>query len=389
MNVLPGTKPVSRAAVIADAPYRVMVVDDSAIVRGLINRMLEGDPSIAIAASVGNGATAVAQFERDRAIDVVVLDIEMPVMDGLEALQRLLALDPCVQVVMASTLTQRNAEVSLKALQAGAADYVPKPSTQRLSSAQEFARELVAKVKALGARRRQIDREAGRSRGIVPPATSPVRPSGRTTSPARLPITLQPAAGSRPDVIAIGCSTGGPQALQTLFAGLRSGALMQPILITQHMPAMFTTILAEHLQKQSGRPCAEAVDGTPLVPGQIVLARGDWHMRVESRGAQGAIVRCNQEPPENFCRPAVDPMLRSVAQVFGSRALAVILTGMGSDGLEGGRAVVAAGGTLFAQDEATSVVWGMPGAVASAGLCTAVLPLADLAPAILKRATGG
>lgn len=366
-----------------------MVVDDSAVVRGLIIRMLEAEPAIAIAASVGNGAAAVAQFERDRSIDVIVLDIEMPVMDGLEALQRLLALEPCAQVVMASTLTQRNAEVSLKALQAGAADYVPKPSTQRLSGAQDFARELVAKVKALGARRRRIDREAGRCRGAAAAAPAPVRPREKAASQARPAITLRPAAGGRPDVIAIGCSTGGPQALQTLFAGLRNGALAQPILITQHMPAMFTTILAEHLQKQSGRPCSEATDGAPLVPGQIVLARGDWHLRVESRGAQGAVVRCGQEPPENFCRPAVDPMLRSVAQVFGSRALAVILTGMGSDGLDGGRAVIAAGGTLIAQDEASSVVWGMPGAVASAGLCTAVLPLGELAPAILKRAAGG
>jgi two-component system chemotaxis response regulator CheB len=366
-----------------------MVVDDSAIVRGLIIRMLEGEPSIAIAASVGNGAAAVAQFERDRSIDVIVLDIEMPVMDGLEALQRLVALEPCVQVVMASTLTQRNAEVSLKALQAGAADYVPKPTTQRLSGAQDFARELVAKVKVLGARRRQIDRETGRRRGVTPAAVSSLRSAPKAPAPARPAIALRPATGARPDVIAIGCSTGGPQALQTLFAGLRAGGLAQPILITQHMPAMFTTILADHLQKQSGRPCSEATDGTPLVPGQIVVARGDWHMRVESRGAHAHVVRCSQEPPENFCRPAVDPMLRSVAQVYGSRVLAVILTGMGSDGLDGGRAVVAAGGTLLAQDEATSVVWGMPGAVATAGLCTAVLPLGELAAAILKRAAGG
>lgn len=366
-----------------------MVADDSAIVRGLIIRMLEGEPSIAIAASVGNGAAAVAQFGRDRSIDVIVLDIEMPVMDGLQALTRLLAIDPCVQVVMASTLTQRNAEVSLKALQAGAADYVPKPSTQRLSGAQDFARELVTKVKALGARRRRMDRETGRGRKAPVAVPAPQRRDEKAAAPVRAAIALRQAGSVRPDVIAIGCSTGGPQALQTLFAGLRAGRLAQPILITQHMPAMFTTILAEHLQKQSGRACVEATDGTPLVPGQIVLARGDWHMRVESRGAQGAVVRCDQEPPENFCRPAVDPMLRSVAQVYGGRALAVILTGMGSDGLDGGRALVAAGGTLFAQDEASSVVWGMPGAVATAGLCAAVLPLNELAPAILKRVAGG
>ena len=194
-------------------------------------------------------------------------------------------------------------------------------------------------------------------------------------------IPLRKAHVEYPDVIAIGSSTGGPQALFTLLAGL--GGLKQPILITQHMPPTFTTILAEHISKVTGREAAEAKDGEVILPGRIYVAPGDFHMTVEVHNNQKTL-RIAKSPPENFCRPAVDPMLRSLVQVYGAKILCVILTGMGADGLRGAQALVASGGTVLAQDEATSVVWGMPGAVAAAGICSAVLPLPALAPAIMR-----
>jgi two-component system chemotaxis response regulator CheB len=352
----------------------VLVVDDSAVIRGLMRRMLEEDPAVAVVDSASNGELAVKGLAR-QAIDVVVLDIEMPVMDGLTAIPKLLEVDPEVRIIMASTLTLRNAEVSLKALAAGASDYVAKPtSTQEIAGAAAFKRELVEKVKCLGAMRR-----GRRPPGKAVPAAKPA--PGREERPA---IALRTPSLLKPHVIAIGSSTGGPQALFTLLKGVKS-EIKLPIVITQHMPATFTTILAEHIQRESGWPCAEAKDGEALAPGRIFLAPGNYHMVVERAGVQ-QVLRLNQDPPENFCRPAVDPMLRSVAKVFGGRTLAVILTGMGADGLEGGKAVVEAGGAVVAQDEKTSVVWGMPGAVATAGICSAVLPIGEIAPYIAKIA---
>lgn len=372
-------------------PYRVMVVDDSAVVRGLITRMLEEDANITVAASVGNGQMALNALER-QPIDVVVLDIEMPVMDGLTALPKLLQHDPDLQVIMASTLTLKNADISLRALEAGAADYIPKPtSTRDMTGGQDFKHVLVEKVKALGARRR-----SGR-RGSAPAAAGAARPAAlppRPTAPApRQPVPIHPpgpvvlrqAATEVPEVIAIGSSTGGPQALFAVLGAIKAGSIKQPILITQHMPATFTTILAEHISRISGWEAAEGKDGEVIRPNRIYIAPGDFHMVVEVKGVD-KVIRLNKNPPENFCRPAVDPMLRSIAAAWGRRVLTVILTGMGSDGTKGGQAIVAAGGTVIAQDEASSVVWGMPGAAAMAGICSAVLPLPEIAPYILKMA---
>lgn len=366
---------------------RVMVVDDSAVVRGLITRMLEEDPAIAVVASVGNGQMALSALER-QAIDVAVLDVEMPVMDGLTALPRMLQIAPGLQVIMASTLTRRNADISLKALQAGAADYIPKPTSSRdiTGGSGDFRRELVEKVQALGGAKRRGSRREDRpvaARAPRPAADLAPRP-GRLTKPAA-PLQLCPASAEVPEAIAIGSSTGGPQALFTVLGAIRAGSIRQPILITQHMPATFTTILAEHISRISGWEAAEGKDGEVVRGGRIYIAPGDFHMVVEPRGAD-RIIRLNKNPPENFCRPSVDPMLRSMAAIWGRRVLACILTGMGADGLRGGEAVVAAGGTVIAQDEATSVVWGMPGAVAQAGICSAVLPLPEIAPCILKFA---
>lgn len=372
----------------ASDKINVMVVDDSAVVRGLIVRMLESDPAIHVAASVGNGQMAINSLQRQD-IDVVVLDIEMPVMDGLTALPKLLQIDPSLKVIMASTLTLRNAEISIRALEAGAADYVPKPSSARdISAGDEFKRDLTDKVRSLGNARRQA--KPGRPAVARPAAPAPVaRPTAPTAKPsAHGPIVLRQPGKSKPDILAIGSSTGGPQALFALLKDLRNGQLKLPVVITQHMPPTFTTILADHINRMTGWPCKEAQEGDVVTAGQILLAPGDFHMLIESKGVQ-KVVRLTKDAPENFCRPAVDPMFRSVAKAFGDRVLAVVLTGMGSDGAKGGKVIVEGGGTVLAQDEASSVVWGMPGAAATSGICSAVLPLRELGSYITKFANRG
>lgn len=356
---------------------RVMVVDDSVVVRGLIVRALESDPRIEIVGSVGNGQLAVVRLARHPA-DVVVLDIEMPVMDGLTALPKLLAVDRKLKVLMASTLTLRNAEISMKALQLGAADYIPKPTAVReISGGDEFKRSLVEKVMSLGQARLAQERRA--------PALSVAAPG----APSLLsgPVALRRPGTVIPDILAVGSSTGGPQALLTLFAALKD-KIELPVLLTQHMPPTFTKILAQHIVKTTNWRACEAEDGMAVEPGRVHVAPGDYHMCV-AQTANGKVLRLNQKAPENFCRPAVDVMLRSVAKVYGAKSLVVILTGMGSDGLAGARPIIEAGATVIAQDEETSVVWGMPGAVAKDGLCSAVLPLDDLPSAIQRLSTGG
>jgi two-component system chemotaxis response regulator CheB len=346
---------------------RVMVVDDSAVVRGLISRQLNAESGIGVVATAANGELALAELAR-REVDVVVLDIEMPVMDGLTALGEIVARYPAVRVVMASTLTRRNAEISLKALHLGASDYVAKPETG-LGAAEEFRQELTAKIRALAARR--------------PPA-APVRAVSQT-APAAAPAAPARSPRTRPGVILIGASTGGPPALLKLFAALR-GAVEQPILLTQHMPPTFTALLAEQLTRAGERPCAEARDGDRIKPGHCYVAPGGWHMIVAREGAM-PVLRLNQDPPENFCRPAVDPLFRTAARVFGSGALGVILTGMGSDGALGCEALARAGGHFIVQDEASSVVWGMPGAAAATGLAGGVVPLDQIGPWV-RRVSG-
>jgi two-component system, chemotaxis family, protein-glutamate methylesterase/glutaminase len=354
------------------AQVRVMVCDDSVAIRGAIVRMLESDPAIRVVARVANGKLAVDELARTQ-VDVVVLDIEMPVLDGLAALPLLLRADPDLRIIMASTLTTRGADVAMRALRLGAADYVPKPSSIGVAGDDTFRRDLIEKVKGLARLRR---RTASLTVG-APTVASPIGATPLATRAAPPPLRLRPAATLPARLLAIGSSTGGPQALFTLVQAL-GDTLSVPVVLTQHMPRTFTPILAEHITKLHGMPCAEAKHNEMLEPGRIYLAPGDRHLLIE-RTAGGLQARLTEDPPENFCRPSVDPMLRSATAACDGRVLVAMLTGMGHDGLAGTRCVIEAGGTAIAQDEATSVVWGMPGAVAQAGLCAAVLPLPEIA----------
>ncbi|MCC9624160.1 response regulator [Thalassospira sp. MA62] len=566
------------------SPYKVLIVDDSAIVRGLVTRMMAEDAEIEVVGSVNNGEEALAVMAKG-GIEVVVLDIEMPVMDGLTALPKLLEIDPTVRVIMASTLTKRNADISFQAMTLGAVDYIPKPSSSKdLNVGEGFRAELIDKVKAWAEQRRKMieadqqtataaieaaaeadqapkpdaaaenpaetddspasgpseasgegdanapyraqmaiehqqlqksgriqrkrftaelrprpmqqhrpqhpmqmrqqpqhppSAEAAKPASPTPSATNapsgaepmtsalaghpapttpgtaarshgaprdpgrlirdaalamggaakssaakagapaakaaasarapaaraplPPRPNAPAPKPKRTParniaapaaaaprqsgggVSLLPEKRLNVEAIAIGSSTGGPQALFEVLRGLNG--VRQPIFITQHMPATFTTILAEHITRLTGMKCQEGQNGMQIIGGQVYLAPGDYHMTVEGRG-NARQIKLNQNPPENFCRPSVDPMLRSLVDSYGGNILTAILTGMGQDGMLGGRNVVGAGGMVIAQDEQTSVVWGMPGAAAHAGICSAVLPVGGIA-AYIKKFAGG
>jgi two-component system, chemotaxis family, protein-glutamate methylesterase/glutaminase len=373
---------------------RIMIADDSAVIRGLLARTLEGQPDFQVVASVSNGEMAVATLAR-QPVDVIVLDIEMPVMDGLTALPKLLAADKNVKIIMVSTLTVKNAEISMKALQLGATDYLGKPtSVQDMQGADQFRRDLVEKVRVLGLAAIKAGAGAGRvARVPIAPrpqiATTIVNVTGANGKIPRAPFAAEGGFKLRaepiqvPDIIAIGSSTGGPQALFDVIPHLQG--LAQPVVLTQHMPPTFTTILAQHITKNCGVDCKEAAEGDIVRGGKFYLAPGDFHMLLSGR-PDAPVINLQKGPHENFCRPAVDPMLRSLIPIYGKKILVVILTGMGQDGWLGADSVVKAGGAVVAQDEKTSVVWGMPGAVANAGLCTSVLPVKEIGPYIRQIA---
>ena len=373
-----------------------MVVDDSVVIRGLISRWIAAEPDMVVAASLRTGLDAVNQIERVNP-DVAVLDIEMPELDGISALPQLLAKKRNLIVIMASTLTRRNAEISFKALSLGASDYIPKPeSTREAAAAEIFHRDLIQRIRQFGAK---VRRAAPASPNLAvtghPAASPPLAPvqdrPRELRSPqvavVQPPLTRRPFSSQAPRALLIGSSTGGPQALMTLVSEIGAVIDRFPVLITQHMPPTFTTILAEHLARTSRRPAHEAVDGEIVKAGQIYLAPGGRHMRVARRGAEIAIA-LDDGPPINFCKPAVDPLFTSAIEAWQGGILAVVLTGMGSDGMRGGKEIVAAGGSVIAQDEATSVVWGMPGAVANAGICAAILPLGQIAPKLVRLFSG-
>ncbi len=365
----------------------MMVVDDSVVIRGLISRWISSEPDMVVAVSLRTGLDAVNQVERVNP-DVAVLDIEMPELDGISALPLLLAKKRNLIIIMASTLTRRNAEISFKALSLGAADYIPKPeSTREPAAAETFRHDLIQKIRHLGAKvRRAVPASA--SPPLAPVLDRVREPASRPApAPVANPQLRRAFSPQPPRALLIGSSTGGPQALMTLVGEIGAVIDRFPVLITQHMPPTFTTILAEHLARASRRPAHEAIDGEIVKAGRIYLAPGGRHMRVVRQGAD-AVIALDDGPPVNFCKPAVDPLFTSAIDVWQGGVLALVLTGMGSDGMRGGKEIVAAGGSVIAQDEATSVVWGMPGAAANAGICAAVLPLGQIAPKLVRLFSG-
>ncbi|MEZ0494479.1 chemotaxis response regulator protein-glutamate methylesterase [Kineococcus sp. TBRC 1896] len=345
-------------------------MDDSVVVRRIVTDVLASDPAIEVVGTAPNGKIALEKIVQLKP-DVVTLDIEMPVMDGLEAIKEIRRIDRKLPVIMFSTLTERGATATLEALSSGASDYVTKPAN--VGSVQEsmdsVREQLIPKIKALVP---GLAAAAAPAAPLVPArAATPVTTRARTS------------AAKSPRALVIGSSTGGPEALSAVLAKLPAG-LGVPVLVTQHMPPVFTRLYAQRLDKSSALRVVEAADGDAVVAGTVYVAPGDFHMQVVRRGPQ-MVIALNQGPAENFCRPAVDVMVRSAVAAYGGELLAVILTGMGSDGKLGCKAVATAGGQVLAQDEATSVVWGMPGAVAREGIADEVLPLGSIAEAIQRR----
>jgi two-component system chemotaxis response regulator CheB len=363
-----------------------MLIDDSAVVRGFITRILEADPDISVIYSAQNGEVGVNALDRQRP-DIILLDVEMPVMDGITAIPHILKKIPDVKIIMCSTLTTQNAAITIKAMGLGAVDCIGKPtSTNDIQNQAHFRETLLHKIKSIAEGSPSIQ---ARLRNLPISQSAPTTSSTTTAKPTSLlspktALQLRPAHegyAGKPDIIAIGSSTGGPNAIMAVikhFVGFDV-----PIVLTQHMPATFTKILADNIKLQTGVDCIEAADKMPLMNGRVHVAAGGFHMVIDRDGFQ-KIIRLNDGPMENFCKPAVDPMLRSLIPIYGEKILTVILTGMGADGLLGAKDITTRGGRVYAQDEATSVVWGMPGAVAKAGICSAILPLDDIGPAVRK-----
>jgi two-component system chemotaxis response regulator CheB len=354
-----------------NSPIRVLLADDSAVVRRLLTEAINSDPETTVVAAARHGLEAVELLKTTQ-VDVVLLDVEMPVMDGVEAVHAIRRINRWIPIIMFSSLTVKGGAATMDALAAGATDYVAKPaSVGHIRQALEYIRnELLPKLK-------QFDQKPN--------------PSIITKPFAFKPNPISNAASRPVEIVAIGSSTGGPSALETMLMGLPS-TFPVPIVVVQHMPAVFTRLLAERLDRCCVLQVREAEDGCEPLPGQVWIAPGGSHLQVGTQGTR-RVLRLDHSPPENSCRPAVDVLFRSVARAYGRRSLGVVLTGMGKDGLSGGREMRAQGGRLLAQDESTSVVWGMPRAIAEAGLAERLLPIQQIGNEIInivgRRALAG
>jgi two-component system chemotaxis response regulator CheB len=359
-------------------PIRVLVVDDSVVVRKIVTDVLSEDPAITVVGTAVNGRAALAKIEALKP-DVITMDIEMPEMNGIEAVQAIRAKKLRTPIIMFSTLTERGASATLDALSAGANDYVTKPANvgSVQASMESVRAQLVPRIRALTGRPAAPAPEPG------PASARPGAPASAVLASRQPPAVPAPAVRKKPAVLVIGSSTGGPEALAKVLP-LLPATLAVPVLLVQHMPPVFTTQFAARLDRLCALRVVEATDGAPVQPGTVHLAPGDFHLTVSSV-ARAQRTSLNKGAPENFCRPAVDVLFRSAVQAYDGAVLSVVLTGMGSDGRTGTGLVRASGGTVLAQDQATSVVWGMPGAVATAGYADEVLPLASVAEAILRH----
>jgi two-component system chemotaxis response regulator CheB len=361
---------------------RVLLVDDAVVVRKALSLAIEKDRDLEVAGTAVNGRVALAKFPLLKP-DIVLLDIEMPEMDGLETVRELRKIDRHVPIIMFSTLSEHGAAVTLEALSLGAADYVTKPSNaDMMSTLDAISRELIPKIRALCHLSEAHFGFAEPQKVLSQPLPMP----GSHLHGYHLPGSHRP--GDRPrllapvQIVAIGVSTGGPDALTHVLPALPSDFPV-PVVIAQHMPPIFTSLLATRLSAKSSLPVQECVSGQMLMAGQVVIAPGNFHMVVSQENG-AAVLRTHQGPRENFCRPSVDVLFHSIARLYGARALAVMLTGMGQDGLKGCEALHGLGARIYVQDEASSVVWGMPGLVARAGFADKVLPLDHIGAEIIR-----
>ncbi len=345
------------------APIRILVVDDSVVIRKLLTDTLSGEPALEVVGTASDGRIALAKIPLLKP-DLITLDIEMPVMDGLETLAAVRKLYPKLPVIMFSTLTERGAAATLDALSLGASDYATKPSNtgSPAIAIERIRAELIPKIKALC--------------GVVPLKLLPL-PAARPALKFRL------HSNPRIEIVAIGTSTGGPNALAEVLPRIPNDFPV-PIVVVQHMPPLFTRLLAERLASRSTIPVKEGSAGVVLSPGHAWIAPGNFHMTVIRAGVDWRL-NLHQGPQENSCRPAVDVLFRSVAAAYGANVLGVVMTGMGSDGVLGAQEIRDAGGEVIIQDEASSVVWGMPGLVHASGLDDAAYPLDHLAAEITHR----
>ncbi|MEP0919460.1 chemotaxis response regulator protein-glutamate methylesterase [Leptolyngbya sp. DQ-M1] len=352
-------------------PIRVLIVDDAVMVRSRLSKILAAEPQIEVVGVASSGRIALARLSQLNP-DVIILDIEMPDLDGLQTLAQIRQLNPRLPVIMFSAMTTIGAIATLDALSLGASDYATKPSQMdNVDHLTDYLRAtLIPKIKAL-------------SQKITQNRSAPISDISPKATPTTAAFSSSQLHRSSAEIVAIGVSTGGPNALAALLSELPADFPV-PIVIVQHMPPMFTKLLAERLSTKCALPVWEATLGAKLRPGTVWIAPGDYHLRVKDTDSTVQLV-IDQSPARNFCRPSADVLLESVAEVYGDRALGVILTGMGQDGLRGCQKIHDRNGQILAQDEASSVVWGMPGFVVNAGLADAVLPLDQIMPEILRR----